>query len=106
MPFATAFPHPSPPTPFVPVPLFFPPTRVVLYLRCPSRNGEHAGAGETSIRSAGATTNMQRWALNRSGVVGHSAGALAAGVFAAGPAGASGLGGDGLGGGGGGRAGL
>jgi len=31
VPFATAFPHASPPTPFVPVPLFFPPTRLLLY---------------------------------------------------------------------------
>jgi len=89
--------HPPPPH-FVSVPLGFPPSRLLLYLRRPSGNGEHAGAGATSIWSAVATTNMQRWVLNRSGVVGHSARALAAGAFAAGPAGAPGLGGGALGG--------
>ena len=45
------------------------------------------------MRGAGATTIMQRWALSRSGVVGHRAGALSASAFAAWPAGAHGFGG-------------
>jgi len=51
------------------------------------------------MRGAGATTIMQRWALSRSGVVGHRAGALSASAFAAGPAGARGFVGVGWGGG-------
>jgi len=45
----------------------------------PRGHGEHAIAGATSMRGAGATTTTQRWALSRSGVVRHSANALVAG---------------------------